>query len=66
MLNEKEAEINKQYKDQDVIRGLMLKQLDEEKKAEEVTMDNVGDAPSGKKQRSRKGFTPEDEESYDA
>ena len=40
--------------------------LVQEKKAEEVTMDNVGDAPSGKKQRSRKGFTPEDEESYDA
>ena len=38
--------------------------LVQEKKAEEVTMDNVGDAPSGKKQRSRKGFTPEDEESY--
>jgi len=39
--------------------------LVQEKKAEEVPMDNVGDAPSGKKQRSKKGFVPE-EDTYEA
>ena len=39
--------------------------LVQEKKAEEVTMDNIGDAPSGKKQRSKKGFKPE-EDTYEA
>jgi hypothetical protein len=39
--------------------------LIQEKKAGEVTMDNVGDAPSGKKQRSKKGFVPE-EDTYEA
>jgi hypothetical protein len=40
--------------------------LVQEKKAEEVTMDNVGDASSGgKKQRSKKGFNPEND-TYEA